>query len=212
MGSRESCSCDLGQPGSHESGRAHRLLRMLVCNSRFSSFLKMKTLLLSTLTGLLLACHACAQGLFQFQNPSAPTRIGSITGPVAGPGIWGQCLGGPAADSLIPVGVPVEHGPYGVVDGGYVQIPNVPDDRAFVQMVAWDGRLWGTDLSAVPAGQLGRTDTVSVLLDLPPGPLQIPLWTQPAIVPIPEPSVLGLSLLGACVLLSRLRRRTGSGP
>ncbi len=161
----------------------------------------MKTLLLSIIGSLFAVLAASGQGAFEFWNGTVPTRIGSLQGPLAGPGIWGQCLAGPATDALAPVGVPVDHQPSGVVFGGDVAVPGVSGTWAFVQMVAWDGRVWGADLSAVPTNQLGRTDVVGVSLNAPPAPRQPPPWTQPAIVPIPEPSVLGLTLLGAGVVL-----------
>ncbi len=153
------------------------------------------------LYGLLTGVQAYSQGLFYVHNGSAPTRMWSIDGPLAGPGIWGQMLAGPTADSLAAVGVPLEHSVRGIIADGVVEVPGVPAlTFASVQMVAWDGTLWGTNLSGVPQDQLGRTDAVAVLLTYPIEPQFAPVFTQPAIVPVPEPSVLALTLLAGAVL------------
>ncbi len=150
---------------------------------------------------LVMIPRSYGQGLFFFSNLSAPTRLGTLDGPLAGPGTWAQMLAGPAADSLVGVGTPQEHITNGLVFDGVVEVPGIPAmNYAYVQMAAWDGTLWGTNLSGVPADQLGRTDTVTVFLTYPFDPQLRPLFTQPAIVPVAEPSVLALTLLAGTVL------------
>jgi hypothetical protein len=157
-----------------------------------------------------LSHHGRGQGVFLFFNASAPTRIGSVDGPLAGPGIWAQMLAGSNFSSLSPVGMPREHGLEGLVGGVvYTTVPTIPaHSYAQVQMVAWDGTLWGTNLASVPSDQLGLTDVVSVFLMtgvFPEGAVA-PRFTQPAIVPpIPEPSTLGIAVI-ACGFFM-LRRR-----
>ena len=150
---------------------------------------------------LLLQAHS--QGTFFFSNPGAHTRIGSIDGPLAGPGIWAQMLAGPSPSSLDPVGMPVEHllG-NGIAINGTISVPNVaPTQTAYVQMVAWDGALWGTALAGVPDDQLGRTDIVPVVLSFPIiDPVGSPHFGQPAIVPVPEPSAVALALFGGAMV------------
>ncbi len=110
---------------------------------------------------------------FPFTNDSAPTRFGSLDGPLAGPGIWAQALVGLTLDNLAPLGVPTEH-----VGDGYIQYEQICPPFAnpggwgwvYVQLAAWDGRVWGTNFTNVPTNQLGHTDTVQVALDVPPGP------------------------------------------
>ncbi len=144
------------------------------------------------------------QGLFFFSNISAPTRLGTLDGPLAGAGTWAQMLAGPGAESLVRVGTPQEHITNGLVFDGVVEVPGVPAlTFASVQMVAWDGTLWGTNLTGVPADQLGRTDIVAVFLTYPWQPQEAPHFMQPAIVPVPEPSVLALALLAGAALLVR---------
>ena len=156
-----------------------------------------------------LSCHG--QGTFIASNFSAPTRIGFVDGPFAGPGIWGQFLAGPAADSLVPIGSPLEHVGQGRVAAPGV-VPGIPTgETAYVQMVAWDGTIWGNALEGVPATQLGRTEILPVILGCPPFPTLSPGFTQPAVVPpVPEPGimalcVLGLGTLGAGVAWRRRR-------
>ncbi len=153
---------------------------------------------------LLIAVQAYSQGLFYANNGSAPTRMGSIDGPRAGPGIWGQMLAGWTPESLSAIDVPREHSTYGTINFAIIAVPDIPPiNLAYVEMVAWDGTLWGTNLSGVPQDQLGRTDAVTVLLTYPFEPQFGPVFTQPAIVPVPEPSVLALGLLAAAVLFVR---------
>src|SRR6266849_7596173 len=121
---------------------------------------------------VLLAPTSYSQGVFTFYNPTAPTRVGSIDGPLAGTNILAQMLVGLTPASLAPVGVPVAHsaapGYEGLVFGGIVQVPNVPVcSVAYVEMVAWDVRLWGQSLTSVPSSQLGMTDTVRVFFGQP---------------------------------------------
>src|SRR6266404_1254034 len=161
---------------------------------------------------LVLAGQLYGQGDFDFSNRGAPTHIGSLEGPLAGTNILAQMLAGPTADSLTSVGVPFGHlGPpnaltnTGLVFGGTVTVPTVPPcGDAFVKMVVWDGMVWGNKLANVPPDQLGMTDVIRLRnlagafpCDAPP----LPFFTQSAIVPIPEPSVLVLAFLTGVSLL-----------
>jgi hypothetical protein len=174
-----------------------------------------------------LAPTGYAQGVFLFDNRTAPTRIGSIAGPLAGTNILAQMLVGLSPAALAPVGVAVAHsgamGFEGVAFGGNLQVANVPAcEFAYVEMVAWDGTLWGQSLAAVPSTQLGMTDTVRVFFAQPAnqpevcGPVQRPLFTQPAVVPIPEPSasviavMVGVGTILFCGVRRRLGRRSGA--
>ncbi len=156
---------------------------------------------------------AQSQGLFLYSNFSAPTRIGSIDGPLAGAGILGQMVAGTNTESLMPVGMPNEHR-LGRISDGIVAVPSIaPATRAFIQMVAWDGARWGTVFAAVPPDQLGRSDIVPLFVTYEFQPQFAPLFSQPAIVPVPEPSILALGAIGAALwLLSHLRkdRRTAA--
>jgi hypothetical protein len=173
----------------------------------------MKKLFLTSGLVLLVALTVFGQGQFLFLNARVPTRLWSIDGPLAGPGIWAHMLAGPLPESLVPVGTAHRHfSDDGIIAAGTITLPNIPiGGVAYVQMVAWDGRLWGTVLEAVPADQLGRTDIARTILGGFPFPVGAPPFTRPAIVPIPEPASLPLasSALVLLFLLRWRRRRRG---
>lgn len=151
----------------------------------------MKRLLDKILFLSLVSLHVYGQGTLTFSNRGAPTYLGSTNGPFAGPSIWGQALVGLTADSLVPMGIPIEHRVGGALSRGlFIDVPGTtPGDSVFVQMAAWDGTLWGTNIVSVPAGQFGYTDIVSVFLSSDVSPVILPVFTLSAIVPqVPEPS------------------------
>ena len=157
---------------------------------------------------LCLAAHASfAQGVFFGSSGNVRTRVGSSDGPLAGPNIFGQFFAGATPDSLVPVGSSHPHG-----DGGFfagrVSVPSVPPrSTALVQLWAWDSSLWGTAFVSVPGNQFGRTDIVSVYLATDFDVISAPWFTQPAIVPIPEPSTWALFAFGTAGLWCARRRR-----
>ncbi len=137
------------------------------------------------------------QGSFFFANTHAPTHLYTIDGPLAGPEIYAQMLVGRTESSLEPVGPSIPHIRDGIAADGEIEVPGIgPAELAYIQMVAWDSRLWGTSLAAVPADQLGRTDIVPHTLSGGTLPTFAPYFTQSAVVPVPEPSVLLLCLIG----------------
>jgi hypothetical protein len=120
-----------------------------------------KLLVLLAVCVMLVPVRAQGQGKFVFYNLSAPTRLVSIDGPLAGPGIWAEMLAGRTPESLSPLGFPAQHFGDGRVIGGTPTVQGIDCfETAYIQMVAWDGRLWGTSLEGVPVDQLGRTDIV----------------------------------------------------
>jgi len=157
------------------------------------------------------------QGIFTFANPTARTHIGSIDGPLAGPEIFARMLAGPTAENLAVIGTgSVPHLTNGLVIGGIVQVPTVPPfGTAYVQMVVWDSRLWGTDLAFVPEQWLGRTDIVPRIVAPPEQGAGPPAFGRSAIVPIPEPGVVGLALVSGTVFICTAyarRRCAGNRP
>ena len=94
--------------------------------------------------------------------------------------------------------------PTGAVSGPATVVPDTkPFETVYVKMVAWDSRLWGKSLAAVPSEQLGMTDTIQVQLNWDfGGPLpSLLFFGQAAIVPVPEPSVLALVFVAGIALL-----------
>ena len=170
----------------------------------------MNAMMLSVLAVSALTFTVCGQGEFVAYNGTALTRIGSLDGPFAGPGIWGQFLAGSNVDALMPVGMALEHRGHGAVGGpgSIIIVPGIPcGAHAFVEFVAWDRNQWGTSLAGVPFDQLGRTDIVPHLLSCLPFAIATPQFTQPAIVPIPEPSVWALAALSGALSCWRVGRR-----
>ena len=177
----------------------------------------MKALTLFAACLALVARTTLGQGTFEFDNRTAPTRVGSIDGPLAGTNIWAQMLEGQTMGSLSPVGMAVAHALggsqfAGLVLGGDVIVPGTfPCQIVYVEMVAWDGRLWGTSLAGVPIDQLGMTDTVPIRLGgggIPCEPIPAPVFRQPAVVPVPEPATQAIVVMvGPAALLYWVVRR-----
>ena len=173
----------------------------------------MKTILTIGVLTASFATAAFSQGEIFFWNATARTHMGTLEGPLAGPGIWAQLLVGTNVDLLNPVGMPLEHRLGGRVGGpsdpnSVFAVPGIPcNSWAYVQMVAWDGTRWGTDLAAVPLDQLGRTDVIGHFLTCYPATIYAPWFMQSAVVPVPEPSGVGLGLLGGALLLARRRAK-----
>ncbi len=172
----------------------------------------MSNFLCIVLVASFLQVRGLGQETLWFSNVNAYTRIGSETGPFAGPTILAQLLIGRTVDSLAPVGETATHRD-GFVRGPVLTVPGISYyEIAQVQMVVWDGSLWGPSLAGVPADQFGKTDIVPVklgnpLLGVPP----YPEFKQAAVVPIPEPSTLALAVLGAAALaLGHGRRKRSS--
>lgn len=165
----------------------------------------MKKLVLSSMLSFVLTISAFSQGQFNFWNPQSRTRIGSLDGPYASINIWGQMLVGTSPNTLAPVYVPLTHASGYVGNGGtIVTVAGIGCfQAAYFQLVAWDGNRWGTDLSAVPQDQLGKTDVVGMALACELYPSYHPSFTQAAVVPVPEPSVVTLAVAGAGLLLWR---------
>src|SRR5438309_479672 len=146
----------------------------------------MKTVTPLILFAAWLSLKAHAQ-YFEFVNDDVPTRLDMLGGPLAGPGFWAQALVGLTTNSLAPLGAASEHRAGGTIQPEPIYVPYAgnPDGWGwvYVQLAAWDGRVWGTDFANVPTNQLGYTDTVVVGLDVPPGPGYPSVFNKPAIVP-----------------------------
>ena len=168
----------------------------------------MKKVMWSLFVSVVTTVAVHGQGEIWVHNPQAPARVGSMNGPLAGPGFWGQMLAGPMANALFPIGVPDELNAGGYVDGGRTTVPNVPCFQdGYVQLVVWNGALWGTVFENVPTNQRGVTDIVLLPMNCFTVPIFAPQFKQPAIVPVPEPTVSALVLAGAALLAVASRQR-----
>jgi hypothetical protein len=151
-------------------------------------------MLLSTVLGY-------SQGTFLAANFTAPTRLDTADGPLANSDFWAHFLVGGTPETLLPIWLSAPHHMDGTVGGAVsVSVPEIAClETAYIQMVAWDGRYWGTSLENVPVDQLGRTDIVPhVLTGCNNLPVGAPQFIQPAVVPaIPEPSMVTFCLLGS---------------
>jgi hypothetical protein len=161
-----------------------------------------KAIVLASLA--ILTSNSYGQGQFIIGNPTAPTRIWRIDGPLAGPGIWAQMVAGPTPDSLVPVGPAVEHVGSGFISPSSATVESSlswPDPlHAYVQMLAWNGVIWGTSLEGVPSNQLGKTDVVLTPLGYPPGHNETPRFTRTAIVPAGPPLHIAISSIDTLLL------------
>jgi hypothetical protein len=158
----------------------------------------MKTLILML---LLLACayNGEAQGMFIYDNISAPTRIGSLNGPLAGTNTWGQMLLGLSENSLVAIGYPQRHS-YGTIDERAYTAEGIPPlTPVYIQMAAWSD-VWGPSINDVPVNQVGKSDVYCTWLTTDPAPIYAPYFTIPAVVPVPEPTILSAVFLGFILL------------
>ena len=177
----------------------------------------MNKCLIAILAALFSPVQAGSQGIFTLYNTGAQTRLGSVDGPLAGPGIWGQALVGINESSLSPLGPALEHDSLGAVGPITLSVPGVfAGEDVFVQMAAWDGTVWGTSFGQVPGNQIGYTDVLSIGLVSGQGlPAEVTRFTKPAVVPpVPEPGVLAMIVLGGMAMLcvvARRRRRSIRG-
>jgi hypothetical protein len=187
-----------------------------------------------TLTALLVAASAYAQGTLNFANrvtgvfTAQVTYQGDATLPAgpAGNTFWGQLYAAAPGGTLAPVGSPVEFrndaGIGYITSGGVVTVPGVAGGSpAQVQMVAWHKNL-GNDYAAAKAQGLGGWGESGVITvntgggGVPPAPAAnlgvaggTPANTlQPFQVStlVPEPSIAALGLLGAGLLLIRRKK------
>ncbi len=171
-----------------------------------------RNLILAALLGVM-AVDVTAQGSF-INVVRLPTRVGSIDGPLAGPEILGQLFVGLDPDSLFSLEAPrhFDRGIYRGLVNTVDQFPCGPDYdllyEGYVQLVAWNGALWGDSLDQVPLDQIGMTDIAHQTFFCPPYPVsELRGFTVPAIVPVPEPAPGVLMLVTTSFWLWRRRRR-----
>ena len=146
---------------------------------------------------------------YDYDNEDARTRLSSMDGPLAGMDIFVYAFAGFTPLSLQPV--PPNVGQHfqdleGNPTGFFVLYPLIPfipqGTPGFAQVVAWDGSIWGSDITKVPESQLGYSEVVPFPPDRGrPGPPPALLLTKPIIVPaIPEPQTWVLLAIGGLLM------------
>jgi len=187
-----------------------------------------------TLTALLVAASAYAQGTLNFANRVSGVVDAQVTyqgdstipqGP-AGNQFWGQLLAAAPGGTLAPVGQPVEFrndaGIGYITAGGVVSVPGVAGGSpAEVRMVGWHKSLGNDYAAAVAAGTGGVGQSAIITVNTggggtPPGPaanLGVAGGTAANTLAgfqvstlVPEPSIAALGLLGAGLLLIRRKK------
>lgn len=160
-----------------------------------------------TVASMLVAVYAYGQGTVLFDTsigyPDAVATYADSGDPASGPDAVGQLFGGLDMNSLAPQGSPVEFGSGDlagwIITGGVVTVDNAAAGAAgyYVQLRAWN--------TAAPS-LVGESPMLQLTLGggtLPPADLT---GLGPTVIPVPEPSVIALGLLGAVALLIRRRK------
>jgi len=158
---------------------------------------------------------ALGQGYLNFQTKvtaagiDAPVKDVDGTTLLAGTDFKAQLYWGMTADSLAPVGAPVDFKTSilkGYVSAGVVTFPKPQGTAVFVQMRAWNAPNATYEAAMGAAGgKWGFSNTISVTLAESPTPPPDLVGLQ-GFQLIPEPSTIALALLGAAALLLRRRR------
>ena len=150
------------------------------------------------------ATNLNGQGYFQFQGGGAPTRVGSIDGPLAESNIVSQILAGVDGLTLTPVGDPKPNHFGIIVTRNIVEVPFLnTQDTAFVRYAAWDASIWGMDYRKVPSEDVGISSLSTVFLYQKDRDAYLnPVFHGAVVVPfsVPEPGSVVLAGLGFVVL------------
>ena len=161
-------------------------------------------LLLAVNVGVVLLHKTYGQGYFQFQGGGAPTRVGSIDGPLAGFNIVSQILAGVDGLTLTPVGDPKPNYLGIIPERNIVEVPFLnTQDTAFVRYAAWDASIWGMDYRKVPSEDVGISSLSTVFLYQKDRDAYLnPLFHGAVFVPlsVPEPGSVVMAGLGLGVL------------
>lgn len=180
-----------------------------------------------TLTALLVAASAYAQGTLNFANRVTGVVDARVTvqgdpanSSTVGSDYWGQLLAGAPGGALAAVGSPVEFrgSPDAAIGyitaGGVVNVAGVAGGSpAQVQLVAWHKSLGATWEAANAAGLGGIGSSAVITVNTggggtPPSPAANLAGLQAfSVTPlVPEPAIAALGLLGAGLLLLRRKK------
>lgn len=183
----------------------------------------MKSIVLA-LTALCAAGSAYAQGTINFA-----TRVtgqvdalvsygepGGVATPADGTYV-GQLYAGAAGGALGAIGAPVPFrtgtGQGYITSGGKVSVPGVAGgSSANVELRAWKSSLGATYEAALAAGggnNVGKSAPITITLGgggTPPAPDANLTGLTGFVIPVPEPSIAALGLLGAALLVIRRKK------
>jgi len=183
----------------------------------------MKSIVLA-LTALLAAGSAFAQGTLNFSTKITGTVDAKVTYGVPGsPGTAangdyvGQLYAGAPGGALSAVGSPVpfrsDAGIGYITAGGKVTVPGIAGgSSASVELRAWKSSLGATYEAALAAGggnNVGKSSPITLTLGgggTPPAPDANLAGLQGFMIPVPEPSIAALGLLGAGLLVIRRKK------
>jgi hypothetical protein len=159
-----------------------------------------------TVASMLVAVYAYGQGTITFDTslgyPDAIATYADSGDPAIGPDAVGQLYGGTDMASLTAQGSPVEFGTDAlagwIIGAGVVTVDNADAGASYyVQLRAWNVNM---------PSLVGESPALSVTLGggtLPPADLT---GLGGTVIPVPEPSVIALGILGAAALLIRRRK------
>ena len=168
---------------------------------------------------------ALAQAQVNFANIVLPNVVNAPvydvdgTTKLAGSDYMAQLYVGTAADSLSPVGSPVEFktgAGAGYFLGGTVTLPVDWGTTIYAQVRAWytgGGTLTSYEAANKPGGKVGESNILTIQLPPPATPPPLPVnlvglesFSLHQVQVIPEPSTIALGLLGAAAFLLRRRK------
>jgi hypothetical protein len=167
--------------------------------------------------GLVTACATYAQGTLNFANfgPGFLKPYVNDVGAVLSGQYKVELLAGPTASSLSSIVVLTTTFANGVFNGGTQTINNITGTSGFALIRVWSD-LTATSWSTVTTGFIGVSGGVAnpaafaITVTAPATPAGTPqlMLNQPIIslVPVPEPSVIALGVVGLAALLIRRRK------
>jgi Zn-dependent alcohol dehydrogenase len=129
----------------------------------------------------------------------------SVTGSLLDNSYMGQFYIGADANSLQPVGSPVNFLAAGLLNAGVI----TADGTVTLQLRAWKGAATYEGVIAAGAGEIGESAAITITATdapAPPAGLAAAGLTSFQTADVPEPSTIALGLLGAAALFLRRRK------
>jgi len=184
----------------------------------------MKSIVLALMTALLATGSAFAQGTINFSTKITGTVDAQVMYGVPGgastaaDGTYvGQLYAGNPGGALTAVGTAVPFrtgsGQGYITAGGKVAVPGIAGgSTASIELRAWKSSLGSTYEAALAAGggnDVGKSSPISIVLGgggTPPAPDANLAGLTGFVIPVPEPTIAALGLLGAGLLVIRRKK------